>query len=55
MTTANSVVRVGPLEIGNALPLVLIAGPCQLESRAHAFEMASALKDIAAKAGAGLI
>ena len=56
----NSVVDVGesPLatvRFGNDLPLALIAGPCQLESRAHALEMASALKEIAAKAGIGLI
>ena len=55
MSKPNSVVRVGSVEIGNGLPLALIAGPCQLESRAHAFEMASALKEYAAKAGVGLI
>ena len=56
MTTApNSVVKIGNVEIGNALPLAIIAGPCQLESRAHALEMAHALKEIAAKAGVGLI
>jgi 2-dehydro-3-deoxyphosphooctonate aldolase (KDO 8-P synthase) len=55
MTTPNSVVRVGFVEIGNALPLTLIAGPCQLESRAHAFEMASALKAFADRAGVGFI
>jgi len=60
MTTPNSVVTVGPVEIGpveigNAKPLSLIAGPCVLESRAHALEVASALKEIAAKAGIGLI
>ena len=48
-------VKVGNLTIGNDLPLVLIAGPCQMESRAHALEVASALKEIAAKAGLGLI
>jgi len=51
----NTVVRVASVEIGNALPLTLIAGPCQLESREHAFEMASALKEIAGRAGVGLI
>ena len=51
----NSVVKVGAVSFGNAKPLSLIAGPCQLESRAHAFEMASALKEIAAKAGVGLV
>src|SRR6516162_11685084 len=51
----NAVVKVGNVEIGNKKPLSLIAGPCQLESRAHAMEMASALKEVAAKAGVGLI
>jgi len=56
MTTApNAVVKVGNVEIGNALPLAIIAGPCQIESRAHALEMAQALKEIAAKAGVGLV
>ena len=35
------------VRFGNALPLALIAGPCALESRAHALEMAAALKEIA--------
>src|SRR5215467_661065 len=51
----NSIVRIASVEIGNALPLTLIAGPCQLESREHALEMASALKGIAGKAGVGLV
>jgi 2-dehydro-3-deoxyphosphooctonate aldolase (KDO 8-P synthase) len=51
----HAVVKIGSVEIGNAKKLSIIAGPCQLESRAHAFEMASALKEIAAKAGVGLI
>jgi 2-dehydro-3-deoxyphosphooctonate aldolase (KDO 8-P synthase) len=51
----NAEVTVGHVRFGNALPLALIAGPCQLESRAHALEMASALKEIAAKVGIGLI
>lgn len=41
--------------LGNDLPLALIAGPCQMESRAHALECASALKEMAEKAGIGLI
>jgi 2-dehydro-3-deoxyphosphooctonate aldolase (KDO 8-P synthase) len=53
--TPNAVVRVGVVEIGNARPLSIIAGPCAMESRDHALEMASALKEIAAKAGVGLI
>jgi len=53
--TPNPVVTIGPARFGNALPLALIAGPCQLESRAHALEMASALKEIAARVGIGLV
>ena len=49
------VVRVRDLEIGNDSPAVLIAGPCQIESEAHAFEMAEALVGIAKRAGIGLI
>jgi 2-dehydro-3-deoxyphosphooctonate aldolase (KDO 8-P synthase) len=48
-------VKVGNVTFGNDLPLALIAGPCQMESREHALEVASALKEIAAKAGIGLI
>jgi 2-dehydro-3-deoxyphosphooctonate aldolase (KDO 8-P synthase) len=51
----NPVVRIGSVEIGNGKPLAIIAGPCALESRGHALEMASALKDVAAKAGVGLV
>ena len=51
----NAAVAVGAVRFGNALPLALIAGPCALESRAHALEMASALKEIAGKAGVGLV
>jgi 2-dehydro-3-deoxyphosphooctonate aldolase (KDO 8-P synthase) len=51
----HTVVGIGSARLGNALPLALIAGPCALESRAHALEMASALKDIAAKIGIGLV
>lgn len=51
----NATVRVGSVEFGNDRPIALIAGPCQLESRDHAFEMAAALKEIAQKAGMGLV
>jgi 2-dehydro-3-deoxyphosphooctonate aldolase (KDO 8-P synthase) len=51
----NPVVAVGQMRFGNALPLALIAGPCALESRDHALEMASALKEIAARLGIGLV
>jgi len=48
-------VRVRDLALGNDLPFVLIAGPCQIESEAHAFEMADALRAIAQAADVGLI
>ncbi len=51
----NSVIRIGSVQIGNALPLTLIAGPCQLESRDHALMIAGKLKAIAARLGIGLI
>jgi 2-dehydro-3-deoxyphosphooctonate aldolase (KDO 8-P synthase) len=51
----NPIVTIGHVRFGNALPLALIAGPCQLESRAHALEMASALKEIAGRVGIGLV
>jgi 2-dehydro-3-deoxyphosphooctonate aldolase (KDO 8-P synthase) len=48
-------VTVGNIAIGNDLPLVLIAGPCALESRAHAMEMSAALVEITDKLGISLI
>jgi 2-dehydro-3-deoxyphosphooctonate aldolase (KDO 8-P synthase) len=51
----NSVVAVGKVRFGNKLPLALIAGPCVLESRAHAFDMAGALKELTAKLGIGFV
>ena len=53
--TPNATVAIGAVRFGNALPLALIAGPCQLESRAHALEMAAALKEIAGRVGIGLV
>jgi 2-dehydro-3-deoxyphosphooctonate aldolase (KDO 8-P synthase) len=52
---ANAIVTVGPARFGNVLPLALIAGPCALESRDHALEMASALKEIAGRIGIALV
>jgi 2-dehydro-3-deoxyphosphooctonate aldolase (KDO 8-P synthase) len=49
------VVSAGGVRIGNHLPLALIAGPCQLESRDHAFMMAERLKAMAERLGIGLI
>jgi 2-dehydro-3-deoxyphosphooctonate aldolase (KDO 8-P synthase) len=49
------VVRVGATAIGNDLPFVLIAGPCQIESRAHALEVAGALSDMSGATGVPII
>jgi 2-dehydro-3-deoxyphosphooctonate aldolase (KDO 8-P synthase) len=54
MTTARHV-AVGEVTFGNDLPFALIAGPCALESRAHALEMAEALKTITGKLGIGFV
>jgi 2-dehydro-3-deoxyphosphooctonate aldolase (KDO 8-P synthase) len=51
----NSNVSVGAARFGNELPLALIAGPCVLESKAHALEMANALKEIAGRVGIGFV
>ena len=55
MTAANATVAVGNISVSNTLPLTLIAGPCQMESRDHAFDMAGALVEICAEAGVPLI
>jgi 2-dehydro-3-deoxyphosphooctonate aldolase (KDO 8-P synthase) len=55
MAQDNRVVQVGEIAIGNHLPFVLIAGPCQIESRAHALEVASALRDLSDQTGVKLI
>ena len=52
---ANAVVKVGKAEFSNAGPLTLIAGPCQLESRQHAFDMAGALKELTEELGIGFV
>uniref|UniRef100_Q07NE5 2-dehydro-3-deoxyphosphooctonate aldolase n=1 Tax=Rhodopseudomonas palustris (strain BisA53) TaxID=316055 RepID=Q07NE5_RHOP5 len=52
---AAPVVTAGNVSFGNALPLSIIAGPCQLESRAHALEVAGALKEISTRLGIGLV
>jgi len=48
-------VSVGSLTFGNDLPLVILAGPCQMESREHALKMATALKEIADRVGIPLV
>ncbi len=47
--------RVGAVTFANDRPISVLAGPCQMESRAHALEMASGLKEICARLGLGLI
>jgi 2-dehydro-3-deoxyphosphooctonate aldolase (KDO 8-P synthase) len=51
----NPTVAAGAARFGNDLPLAVIAGPCALESRAHALEMAAALKEIAGRLGIALV
>jgi 2-dehydro-3-deoxyphosphooctonate aldolase (KDO 8-P synthase) len=51
----NPAVTVGEVTFANDRPIAVFAGPCQMESRAHALEMASALKEIAARLGIGLV
>lgn len=51
----NSAVKAGTVIFDNSAPLALIAGPCQLETRQHAFDMAGALKELTGKLGIGLV
>ena len=53
--TAPRHVRIGDFSVGNNLPLVLIAGPCAIESRAHALETAQALVEMTSPRGISLI
>ncbi len=53
--TAQRAVRIGGVEVGNRLPLAFICGPCQIEGRAHALEVAHALREMAAAAGVPLV
>lgn len=53
--TPNSIVSAADVKFGNALPISLIAGPCQMESRDHAFMMAGRLKEICGRLGMGLV
>lgn len=51
----NAIVQAGDVKFGNHLPLSIIAGPCAMESREHALEMAAALKEICNDLGIGLV
>lgn len=52
---ADKTITLGNVHFGNHLPLALIAGPCQLESRDHAFMVAETLKELCLKLGIGLV
>lgn len=52
---SETIIRVGDVEFGNKKPFALIAGPCQMESRQHAYDMAGALKEICVRLGIGLV
>jgi 2-dehydro-3-deoxyphosphooctonate aldolase (KDO 8-P synthase) len=51
----NAAVSIGNVTFSNDRPIALFAGPCQMESRGHALEMASALKEICGRLGIGLV
>lgn len=55
MTKTNHEVRVGNAFFANDAPVTLIAGPCQLESAQHAFDMAGALKEMTRELGIGFV
>ena len=55
MTTANSSVKVGNVTFSSSARFALIAGPCQMETRDHAFDMAGRLKEITDKLDIGLV
>ncbi len=52
---SDTVVQIGSVSVGNRLPFVLISGPCQIESEAHAVEVADALSCMTKALGIGLI
>ncbi len=54
-TRPHSAVQIGQVRFANDAPIAVFAGPCALESRAHALEMASALKEIAGRIGLSLV
>ncbi len=55
MTTTAASVKIGNVTFSNNAPFALIAGPCQMETRQHAFDMAGRLKDITDRLGIGLV
>lgn len=55
MTTTTASVKIGNVTFSNNAPFALIAGPCQMETRQHAFDMAGRLKEITDRLGIGLV
>ena len=55
MLPLNTIVHVGNIAFAQNHQIAVLAGPCQMESRAHALEMATALKEIASRLGLGLV
>jgi len=55
MQKPNSVIQVGSVSFSNHAPISIIAGPCQMESRQHSFDMAGKLQEISQKLGIGLV
>ena len=55
MTVKQHHIQVGDLRVGNNLPLIVIAGPCQMESRQHTLDIAGKLADISNALGVGMI
>ena len=53
--TAPRHITIADVKVGNDLPLVMIAGPCVMESRSHALDMSGALAEMAKNLGIGLI
>jgi len=49
------IIKIGDFELGNKLPLALLAGPCQIESRQHAIDMAGAMVEITKELGMNYI
>src|ERR1700709_1875529 len=54
-TRAPRTVRVGDIQIANDRPFTLIAGPCQIESRIHALDIALVLREISERTGVPII
>lgn len=51
----NRIVRIGDVSFAQDLPIAVFAGPCQMESREHALEMASAIKEVGQRLGIGVV